>query len=45
MFARHVEVQQAVLERFPTRCTCSASDSIAAREDAIDAFQSPTARS
>ena len=40
VFARHVEVQQAVLGAFPPRCTCWAADSLDAREASIAAFQS-----
>jgi superfamily II DNA or RNA helicase len=41
VFARHVEVQQAVLERFPDAAHLLGSDSIGAREAAIAAFQEP----
>ena len=42
VFARHLEIQQAVLHRFPDAlCTSSAPDSIDAREAAIAAFQDP----
>ncbi|MEA2298675.1 MAG: SWI/SNF-related matrix-associated actin-dependent regulator of chromatin subfamily A-like protein 1 [Solirubrobacteraceae bacterium] len=41
VFARHVEVQQAVLERFAWAAHLRGSDSIAAREEAIAAFQRP----
>ena len=39
VFARHVEVQEAVLERFPDALHLLGRDSIAAREEAIAAFQ------
>jgi SWI/SNF-related matrix-associated actin-dependent regulator 1 of chromatin subfamily A len=39
VFARHVEVQQAVLERFPRALHLLGSDSVAAREAAIRRFQ------
>ena len=41
MFARHVEVQEAVLERFPDALHLLGRDSAAAREAAVHAFQSP----
>ncbi|MGI8801644.1 MAG: DEAD/DEAH box helicase [Solirubrobacteraceae bacterium] len=41
VFARHVEVQQAVIERFPAAAHLLGSDSILAREAAIAAFQQP----
>jgi hypothetical protein len=41
VFARHVEVQQAVLERFPHALHLLGEDSIAARQAAIGAFQDP----
>ncbi len=41
VFARHVEVQRAVLERFPRAAHLLGSDSGAAREAAVRAFQSP----
>jgi SNF2 family DNA or RNA helicase len=40
VFARHVEVQKAVLARFPDALHLFGSDSLAARERAIGAFQS-----
>ena len=39
VFARHVEVQQAVVQRFPGALHVLGSDSLAAREAAIAAFQ------
>jgi hypothetical protein len=39
VFARHVEVQQAVLARFPTALHLLGDDSLERREDAIRAFQ------
>jgi SWI/SNF-related matrix-associated actin-dependent regulator of chromatin subfamily A-like protein 1 len=41
VFARHVEVQQAVLERFPDALHLLGSDTLDAREAAIAAFQDP----
>jgi SWI/SNF-related matrix-associated actin-dependent regulator 1 of chromatin subfamily A len=41
VFARHVEVQQAVIKRFPGALHLLGSDSLAAREAAIAAFQEP----
>jgi SWI/SNF-related matrix-associated actin-dependent regulator of chromatin subfamily A-like protein 1 len=41
VFARHVEVQQAVLERFPDALHLLGGDSIQHREAAIAAFQDP----
>jgi hypothetical protein len=41
VFARHVEVQQAVLSRFPQALHLLGSDSLADREAAIGAFQNP----
>ena len=41
VFARHVEVQQAVLRRFPHALHLLGSDSLADREAAIAAFQDP----
>jgi SWI/SNF-related matrix-associated actin-dependent regulator of chromatin subfamily A-like protein 1 len=41
VFARHVEVQEAVLERFPDALHLLGRDSVAAREAAIRAFQDP----
>jgi SWI/SNF-related matrix-associated actin-dependent regulator 1 of chromatin subfamily A len=41
VFARHVEVQQAVLRRFPHALHLLGSDSLADREAAIAAFQEP----
>ena len=40
VFARHVEVQEAVLKRFPDALHLLGADSLAAREAAIAAFQS-----
>ncbi len=41
VFARHVEVQQAVLARFPQALHLLGADSLREREAAIDAFQDP----
>jgi SWI/SNF-related matrix-associated actin-dependent regulator 1 of chromatin subfamily A len=41
VFARHVEVQEAVLERFPAAAHLLGRDQPAAREAAIAAFQRP----
>jgi SWI/SNF-related matrix-associated actin-dependent regulator 1 of chromatin subfamily A len=41
VFARHVEVQQAVLSRFPHALHLLGSDSLADRDAAIGAFQDP----
>jgi len=41
VFARHVEVQQAMLRRFPGALHLLGSDSLADREAAIAAFQDP----
>ncbi len=41
VFARHVEIQEAVLTRFPDALHLLARDSVAARQAAIEAFQSP----
>jgi SWI/SNF-related matrix-associated actin-dependent regulator 1 of chromatin subfamily A len=41
VFARHVEVQRAVLERFPAAVHLLGADSLAERERAIEAFQDP----
>ena len=41
VFARHVEVQRAVLERFPDALHLLGEDTIADRERAIAAFQRP----
>jgi hypothetical protein len=41
VFARHVEVQQAVVKHFPDAMHILGSDSLAAREAAIAAFQQP----
>jgi SWI/SNF-related matrix-associated actin-dependent regulator 1 of chromatin subfamily A len=41
VFARHVEVQRAVLERFPDALHLLGSDSLPAREAAIASFQDP----
>ncbi len=40
VFARHIEVQQAVLARFPDAAHLLGKDSIAARDEAVSAFQS-----
>jgi SNF2 family DNA or RNA helicase len=39
VFARHIEVQQAVLARFPSAVHLLGRDSLAARDDAVRAFQ------
>jgi SWI/SNF-related matrix-associated actin-dependent regulator of chromatin subfamily A-like protein 1 len=39
VFARHVEVQQAVVERFPHAAHLLGRDAVAAREAAVQAFQ------
>jgi hypothetical protein len=41
VFARHVEVQTAVLERFPDALHIMGRDTIAERDDAVRAFQDP----
>jgi SNF2 family DNA or RNA helicase len=41
VFARHVEVQEALLERFPAAAHIMGRDSAAAREAAVSAFQDP----
>ena len=41
VFARHVEVQRAVLERFPDALHLLGEDSLTARERSIAAFQQP----
>ena len=41
MFARHVEVQQAVLARFPAALHLLGADSLRDREGSIAAFQDP----
>ncbi len=41
VFARHVEVQRAVLQRFPEALHLLGADSIEAREASIAAFQDP----
>ncbi|MGA9858621.1 MAG: DEAD/DEAH box helicase [Solirubrobacteraceae bacterium] len=41
VFARHVEVQQAVRARFPDALHLLGEDSLTAREEAIAAFQDP----
>ncbi len=41
VFARHVEVQEAVLGRFPDALHLLGRDSTAAREAAVQAFQAP----
>jgi SNF2 family DNA or RNA helicase len=40
VFARHIEVQEAVLERFPDALHLLGRDSVAAREASVRAFQS-----
>ncbi len=42
VFARHIEVQQAVLARFPAALHLLGNDSLRAREAAIEAFQDPS---
>jgi superfamily II DNA or RNA helicase len=42
VFARHVEVQRAVVERFPHAAHLLGSDSVTAREAAVQAFQGET---
>jgi SWI/SNF-related matrix-associated actin-dependent regulator 1 of chromatin subfamily A len=44
VFARHQEVQRAVLERFPQALHILGRDSAAARDVALSAFQDPEAR-
>jgi superfamily II DNA or RNA helicase len=41
VFARHIEVQEALTTRFPKAVHILGSDSLRAREQAIDAFQEP----
>ena len=41
VFARHVDVQEAVLERFPGALHLLGRDAAAAREESIAAFQDP----
>jgi len=41
VFARHVEVQEAVIERFPEALHLLGEDSVGARQRAIEEFQSP----
>jgi SWI/SNF-related matrix-associated actin-dependent regulator 1 of chromatin subfamily A len=41
VFARHIEVQQAVMARFPSALHLLGEDSLAAREASIAAFQAP----
>jgi SNF2 family DNA or RNA helicase len=41
VFARHVEVQQAVMARFPHALHLLGGDSLTAREESIAAFQDP----
>jgi SWI/SNF-related matrix-associated actin-dependent regulator of chromatin subfamily A-like protein 1 len=41
VFARHLEVQQAVMARFPSALHLLGEDSLAAREASIAAFQAP----
>ena len=40
VFAEHVAVQRAVLDRFPSSAHILGSDSISSRQQAVDAFQS-----
>jgi SWI/SNF-related matrix-associated actin-dependent regulator of chromatin subfamily A-like protein 1 len=42
VFARHVEIQQAVLARFPAALHLVGADSLRDREAAIEAFQNPS---
>jgi SWI/SNF-related matrix-associated actin-dependent regulator 1 of chromatin subfamily A len=42
VFARHVEVQQAVIARFPAALHLMGGDSLAAREASIASFQDPS---
>ncbi len=41
VFARHVEVQEAVVQRFPDALHLLGEDSVGARQASINAFQSP----
>jgi SNF2 family DNA or RNA helicase len=41
VFARHIEVQEALIERFPGAVHLLGRDSAAAREAAVAAFQAP----
>ncbi len=41
VFARHVEVQEAVIERFPDALHLVGSDTVEQREAAVQAFQEP----
>jgi SNF2 family DNA or RNA helicase len=41
VFARHVDVQQAVLARFPAALHLLGTDSLRGRDTAIEAFQDP----
>jgi superfamily II DNA or RNA helicase len=41
VFARHIEVQEAVLARFPSALHLLGADSLRSREAAIEAFQDP----
>jgi len=41
VFARHVDVQRAVLERFPDAAHLLGADAIGERDDAVRAFQRP----
>jgi SWI/SNF-related matrix-associated actin-dependent regulator 1 of chromatin subfamily A len=41
VFARHVDVQRAVLERFPDALHLLGADSMGERDDAVRAFQDP----
>jgi superfamily II DNA or RNA helicase len=41
IFARHVEIQQAVLERFPWAAHIMGRDAIGERDEAVRAFQDP----
>jgi SNF2 family DNA or RNA helicase len=41
VFARHVDVQRAVLERFPDAAHLLGADALGERDDAVRAFQQP----
>ncbi len=41
VFARHVDIQRAVLERFPDALHLLGADSLGERDDAVRAFQQP----
>ena len=42
VFARHVDVQRSVLERFPDALHLLGADALGERDDAVRAFQDPT---